>query len=339
MIAQALAGRPSLLLADEPTASLDSTTQAELRALLRSLQARFGPGRADGEPRPRRALRARAPGARHVRGPVSSRAGRRPRCSPIRCIPTRAGWPAPIRARPRRAPPSLPLGAPIPGSPPDPARLDRGCAFEPRCARPPARLRRDRRPRRRGPRTAATSAASFMEDSAPLVRIRGLTRTYVRRRGPARTRRVEALAGVDLDIPRGSIVALVGQSGVRQVDAGAVPGPARGARPAARSGSTAKTCSRCRRAAGASSASSVQLIFQDAAGALSPRLTAAEIVAEPLDILGRGRRRERRERALELMESVGLGARTGRAGAPSTSAAGSGSGSPSPAPWPWPRAC
>jgi ABC-type glutathione transport system ATPase component len=41
VIAQALACRPSLLLADEPTASLDSTTQAELRALLRKLQAEY----------------------------------------------------------------------------------------------------------------------------------------------------------------------------------------------------------------------------------------------------------------------------------------------------------
>jgi len=42
VVAQALACRPSLLLADEPTASLDSVTAAEQRALLRSLQARLG---------------------------------------------------------------------------------------------------------------------------------------------------------------------------------------------------------------------------------------------------------------------------------------------------------
>ena len=41
-IAQALCCRPSLILADEPTAALDSVTQAELRALLAGLRARLG---------------------------------------------------------------------------------------------------------------------------------------------------------------------------------------------------------------------------------------------------------------------------------------------------------
>jgi peptide/nickel transport system ATP-binding protein len=39
-IAQALCCRPSLVLADEPTAALDSVTQAELRSLLGTLRAR-----------------------------------------------------------------------------------------------------------------------------------------------------------------------------------------------------------------------------------------------------------------------------------------------------------
>jgi ABC-type glutathione transport system ATPase component len=42
VLAQALSCRPALLLADEPTASLDSTTQADVLALLASLQARLG---------------------------------------------------------------------------------------------------------------------------------------------------------------------------------------------------------------------------------------------------------------------------------------------------------
>jgi len=41
VISQALACRPSLVIADEPTAALDSTTQAQILALLRHLKERF----------------------------------------------------------------------------------------------------------------------------------------------------------------------------------------------------------------------------------------------------------------------------------------------------------
>ena len=100
---------------------------------------------------------------------------------------------------------------------------------------------------------------------------------------------VRALDGVDLSIAPGSTTALVGQSGsgkstlarclarLEQPDAGEIISPAGG----------------------------VQLVFQDAAGSLNPRMRAAEIVAEPLAIRGCPRA-ERRRRALELMAQCGL---------------------------------
>jgi peptide/nickel transport system ATP-binding protein len=145
-----------------------------------------------------------------------------------------------------------------------------------------------------------------MEDSEPLVRIRGLTKRYPRRRGVS----VEALAGVDLDIPRGAVLALVGQSG---------SGKSTLARCLARleeptSGRITFEGTDLLALRGRplrEVRERIQLIFQDSAAALDPRLSALEIVSEPLDILRCGDRGGRRERARQLMEMVGLPAAWG----------------------------
>jgi ABC-type glutathione transport system ATPase component len=50
----------------------------------------------------------------------------------------------------------------------------------------------------------------------------------------------------------------------------------------------------------------IQLIFQDPTSALNPRLSAADLIAEPLLIQRIGTKAQRREQALELMQLVGL---------------------------------
>jgi ABC-type glutathione transport system ATPase component len=50
----------------------------------------------------------------------------------------------------------------------------------------------------------------------------------------------------------------------------------------------------------------IQIVFQDPTASLNPRMTATEIVSEPLTIHRIGSRSERRERASELMMKVGL---------------------------------
>jgi peptide/nickel transport system ATP-binding protein len=143
-----------------------------------------------------------------------------------------------------------------------------------------------------------------MEAEPPLLRVCGLTKRY-----PGRARRgapaVLALAGVDLEVRLGSDVALVGQSG---------SGKSTLARCLVRleeptSGQIwfeGKDLLSLRGPRLLRFRERVQLILQDSATALDPRLTAADLVSEPLEVLGRGDRRERRRRALELMESVGL---------------------------------
>ena len=50
----------------------------------------------------------------------------------------------------------------------------------------------------------------------------------------------------------------------------------------------------------------IQLVFQDPASSLNPRLTALEIVTEPLILQQKWTRRETRERGFALLERVGL---------------------------------
>jgi len=50
----------------------------------------------------------------------------------------------------------------------------------------------------------------------------------------------------------------------------------------------------------------IQLIFQDPTAALNPRLTAEEIITEPLAVQRIGPKEKRRRRALDFMEQVGL---------------------------------
>jgi ABC-type glutathione transport system ATPase component len=56
----------------------------------------------------------------------------------------------------------------------------------------------------------------------------------------------------------------------------------------------------------------IQLVFQDSSGALNPRMSAIEIVEEPMLISGPWSRNERRDLASAMMERVGLSPDWGR---------------------------
>lgn len=147
-----------------------------------------------------------------------------------------------------------------------------------------------------------------MNDDAanPILKIRGLCKQYVSRSALLRRRTVvTALDNVDFEVGFGKLVAVVGESG---------SGKSTLARCIARLEDSDQGDiwfrDRALTKLGGEKLrpfrSQIQLIFQDSAGALNPRFTAAEIVEEPLLIQGSESKNDRRRRALEMMEQVGL---------------------------------
>lgn len=119
-----------------------------------------------------------------------------------------------------------------------------------------------------------------------ILKVENLSKTFRSANGQV----IRALDGISFQIRRGEIFSLVGESG-----------------------SGKSTTGRClvgleRPSSGSISFSGkrIQIIFQDAVLALSPRLTIGQSVMEPLDINHIGSRSSRKEKALELLRLVGL---------------------------------
>ncbi|MSR62468.1 MAG: ABC transporter ATP-binding protein [Planctomycetes bacterium] len=148
-------------------------------------------------------------------------------------------------------------------------------------------------------------------NAAPLLEVQDLVKEFPRpRRGwlAPRVAPLRAVDGVSFTLARGQALGLVGESGSGKTTvARLVLGLERASSGSIRlEGRELTTLSRAewrplRRR--------VQLVFQDPAGALDPRHTALDCVAEGLAIQRLGKPRERRLRALELLVSVGLAPR------------------------------
>ena len=144
------------------------------------------------------------------------------------------------------------------------------------------------------------------EDS--LVAVRGLSKEYVQQKPFTKQKFVvRALAEANLTIRHGATVGLLGESGagkstfvrclalIEKATKGEIWFDGKNV-----ANLSARDLSRLRR--------QVQIIFQDAASALNPRLTAAAIVMEPLEIQGKGTKAQQRDHCMELLETVGLSA-------------------------------
>jgi ABC-type glutathione transport system ATPase component len=146
----------------------------------------------------------------------------------------------------------------------------------------------------------------------PLLKVTGLSKQYVQQRALSRAKfTVNAFQDVDLTLFRGKTLALVGESGagksslarcialLERPTAGKIELEDQELLALGR-----KEIFPFRRR--------MQMIFQDPTSALNPQLTAWELIAEPLAIQHEGTKSQRRERAMQLMERVGLDAKSER---------------------------
>jgi peptide/nickel transport system ATP-binding protein len=321
MIAIAIANRPRLLVADEPTTALDVTVQAQIIELLLDAQETLG---------------AALVLVTHDLGLVAELAdrvavmyaGRLVEVNETRTLLHEPQHPYTVGLL--DSVPSLGTArrefAPIPGQAPLPQNRPSGCAFHPRCAlgSDDERCRSERPelielgsgaaacyyPGQQGARTAAlaTEWTRTGEKTAPLVTIRDLhvefpLRSRVLRREAGRVRAVD---GVDLTVERGEIHAVVGESGSGKTTlARAVVGL---------SPVTAGTIELeglgdiAGRRRNADVPRRIQLVFQDPYASLNPRMTLGAIVGEPLRVHDVVDKAERSARVAELFELVGLSA-------------------------------
>ena len=230
MIAMALACRPKLLIADEPTTALDVTIQAQILDLLMRERRDNGMGLV---------LITHDMGvvAETADRVIVQYAGQQMETNGTRELfadphhPYTAALLAalPERANGRRLPA-------IPGVVPGPFDRPRGCVFSPRCAYvfdachdaepPPAApaLGRARCPDAAGRRDSERARAARGGLVSAILEARDLTRDYSVSRGAFRSRAtIKALAGVSFSLQAGRTLAVVGESGSRQIDAGAAP--------------------------------------------------------------------------------------------------------------------
>jgi peptide/nickel transport system ATP-binding protein len=310
MIAMAVAGSPSLVIADEPTTALDVTVQAQILELLASLRDEFGTSfilvTHD--------LGVAAQVADRIAVLYGSRLAEVGKADDVLQRPAHPYTEALLRSRlvldSDRARPIVTL----PGEPPDPRAHPPGCPFSPRCAfhipecdvalpeletvsEPSAPLRMAACIRWNDPTRVAIVQKErepwadvdlgLLGGKPPAALIHDVQKSFPIGSGLKR-QQLHALRGVTLEVNKGEALALVGESGcgkstllrsiagLQPVNAGSIEF-GRGARP--------------------------QMVFQDAGASLTPWLTIGELISERLraEPMTRAERAERMQAALRLV--------------------------------------
>ncbi len=331
MIAMALAGRPDLLIADEPTTALDVTIQAQVLDLLRTLQSQTG-----------MAMLL----ITHDLAVVAEMAHRVAVMYAGEIVETasRQGFfSQPAHPYSRKLFDSVPSAsgrgrqlAVIPGMVPPLSTEFRGCRFADRCDKvmarchdelPPLITLRDGHSVRchlyaNGAETE-TMAARVVADSgraepspvtshAALLEVRDLKVHFPIRKGILKrvTAHVHAVDGVSLSIASGKTLALVGESGCGKTTVGKailqlIPATAGTVRFEGQDLAQLDQAELRRRR------KDFQIIFQDPYSSLDPRMRVAEIVEEGMRALDASVAPKRRQsRVDELLRQVGIGTDT-----------------------------
>ncbi|MEJ1159455.1 ABC transporter ATP-binding protein [Prosthecomicrobium sp. N25] len=276
MIAMALACRPRLLIADEPTTALDVTIQAQILDLIRDLQAEEGMG---------------VLFVTHDMGVVAEIAdrvlvmwkGRKVEDGPV----------ADIFAAPREGYTKALLAAvPRLGEMNDLARPRRFPVIDPADG---------------AVKVAAREVRDTVAGGAPLLTVEGLTTRFPIRSGVIGrvTGHVHAVENVSFSLKAGETLSLVGESGCGKSTTGRsilrlvtpVAGEVRYAGEDVRTLDKAGL-QRMRR--------KMQMVFQDPFASLNPRKSVGAAIAEPMRVHGLADGPAARDRTADLLRRVGL---------------------------------
>ena len=304
MIAMAIAGNPSLVVADEPSTALDVTVQMQILELLASLRDHLGCSFL---------LVTHDLG---VASEIADRiavlyAGKLLESRGSQAMLTEPAHPYSIGLLQSRLSLSSSRERPLislPGEPPDPRLPPSGCPFAPRCelriddceARMPElveltggglsaciRLQEAATYRAEFEPPPPWAEGAVSEDA--VVRLDGVTKTFKKRKGWSH-QEVQALRGISLEVRRGEAIALVGESGcgkstLLRVVAGLLEND---------DGELALA-----------EDLDPQMVFQDALASLTPWLSVRELVGERLR--GRGMSKtEVRRLVTDALQRVGL---------------------------------